>query len=373
MLKDTGASVRIYNLAKSLAGLGNNVHVVIPGDEATLERDGRLEIDRIKGLCPNPVLEFFSNLLGVLRPTSLFFYDFLFILRTCRIILKSNVIQIEQPWSSGPIILLLTKIFRKPLVIDSHDVFQALRVNKNSLRKIVEVFLEKIAYKCANLILIVSEKDMKYLIKYGIQQDKIVIIPNGVDTEKFTPLLDTAYIRNRYDLKDFHMAIFVGNMEYLPNREAVRVIEQELAPRVQSKVKNVKFLVVGRAPPGFGCCNLILTGVVENVAEYLAASDVAIAPLFHGSGTRLKILEYFSCALPVVSTSVGIEGLEVKNGENVLIEDDMNKFAVKITKLLEDKALSARIGKAARELVISKYDWKKIGEKLNTACFFIRK
>ena len=112
--------------------------------------------------------------------------------------------------------------------------------------------------------------------------------------------------------------------------------------------------------------NLTFTGVVYNVAEYLAASDVAIAPLFHGSGTRLKILEYFSCGLPVVSTSAGVEGLEVKNGVNVLIEDDLNEFAVKVIELLKKGALSTRLGKAARELVVNKYDWKKIARQLNT-------
>jgi len=110
---------------------------------------------------------------------------------------------------------------------------------------------------------------------------------------------------------------------------------------------------------------LTFSGVVENVAELLNASDIAIAPLLHGSGTRLKILEYFSCGLPVVSTTVGVEGLDIKSQVNVLIEDDMNEFALKVTKLLKDRALSMRLGKAARELVLNKYDWKNIAGKLD--------
>lgn len=78
------------------------------------------------------------------------------------------------------------------------------------------------------------------------------------------------------------------------------------------------------------------------------------------------IFEYFSCGLPVVSTTVGVEGLEVENGVHILIEDDMNKFAYKVVKLLKDKVLSTRLGNAARELVINKYDWKKIAGQLNT-------
>lgn len=370
MQKSTGASVRIYYLAKSLAGLGHEVHIVIPGHKTTCEWIDRVVIHSINGLCPNRVLKFFSSLLGVLRSTSLLFYDFLFILRTCRIILQSDVIQVEEPWAGGLIIPLLTKIFRKTFIVDSHDAFQALRINKKILRKILEIFVEKITYKCADIILVVSEKEKNFLIKYGIQKGKIVIIPNGVDIEAFKDVFDTTYVQNRYNLKNFYKVVFVGNMEYLPNQEAVRIIALSLAPRIQSQISNVKFLIVGRVPSNFDPqSNLIFTGVVKNVNEFLAASDVAIAPLFHGSGTRLKILEYFSYGLPVVSTTIGIEGLEVKNGVNALIEDDINEFANKVIKLLKDETLSRRLGKAARELVVSKYDWRKIGKQLNAVYY----
>jgi glycosyltransferase involved in cell wall biosynthesis len=368
MLKDTGASIRIYYLAKSLAELGHKVHIVIPGDKETLEWTDGVFVHRIKGLCPYWVLRFFSVLLGVSRATSLFFYDLSFILRASRVILKSDAVQIEEPVSAPLIALFVRSILKKPVIVDVHDTFQALRIEyQNSLRKILEIFFEKITYKYSKLILTVSDQDKDFLVKYGVSQDRIRVIPNGVDTEAFKRSMKTTKIKTLYDLQEFYKVIFVGNMEYLPNQEAANLITSHIAPKVLSQIGNVKFLMVGRAPPEVltNSSDVVFTGVVEDVAEFLEASDVAIAPLLQGSGTRLKILEYFSCGLPVVSTSIGAEGLDAENGVNILIEDKIDKLAMKIIDLLMNKALRVKLGTAARELAMKKYDWRIIGKQLD--------
>ena len=112
---------------------------------------------------------------------------------------------------------------------------------------------------------------------------------------------------------------------------------------------------------------LLFTGFVDNLPEILNISEVAVAPLLHGSGTRLKILEYFSCGLPVVSTSIGAEGLNVQDGVNIFIEDDAQSFAYRIIELLNDANLAARMGKAGRKIVTSTYDWKRITRDLELA------
>lgn len=368
LLKDTGASIRIYYLAKGLAELGHEVHIVIPGDKGTFEWTDKVIVHSVSGLLPYWVLRFFSRLVGVSKAVSLFLYDFSFILRSRHIILSSDIIQTEGAVSSALITLFVRKIFNRPIIVDCHDIFQALRIKyQSSLRKIIEIFLEKITYKHAELILAVSEKDKEFLIKYGICQDRIMVIPNGVDTEAFTPSVNAAKIQIRLDLKDFYKVIFVGNMEYLPNQEAANIIVSRIAPSVLSQISNVKFLMVGRVKPELltSSSDVIFTGVVENVAEFLGASDIALAPLFQGSGTRLKLLEYFSCGLPVVSTSIGAEGLDVENGVNILIEDSMDKFAIKVIDLLMNKELRVRLGVAARELAMKEYDWWIIGKQLD--------
>ena len=366
LLKDSGPSVRIYYLAKSLASLGHDVHVVIPKYESTCEYVDGMIVHSVSGFCPKIILRILSRLLGVSRVTSLFFYDLLFILRVSRLIREFDVVQIEQQTAGGLIAPIVAGVLRKPLIIDCHDTFQGLRVKHTSLfRRILETFLEKITYKYADLILTVSQREKELLMSYRIKQDNIEVIPNGVDSEAFNPLLDVTRVQDHYGLGNFCTVIFVGNIGYLPNQEAVQLIASEIAPKVQKVIENTKFLIVGRTPTKMDLPNLIFTGVVENVAELLAASDVAIAPLLHGSGTRLKILEYFSCGLPVVSTTVGIEGLDVKSGVHALIEDNMDEFAIKVTKLLKDRAFAIRLGKAARELVVNNYDWKKIVSRLN--------
>ena len=366
MLKDMGPSIRIYNLAKGLASQGHEIHVIIPKDKVTREYVDGVVVHGLKGFYPKVIRKIFCRLVGVSRSTSLFFYDLLFISRVSRIIRESDVVQIEQQSAGGLLIPIITGILKKPLVVDCHDTFQALRVKHTStVRKILETFLEKIAYKYADLILTVSEGEKELLISYGIKKGNIEVIPNGVDTEAFNPLSDVTRVQDSYGLMNFYTVIFVGNMGYLPNQEAVQLIASEIAPRVRKLIDNTKFLIVGRTTTKMELPNVTFTGVVKNVTEFLAASDIAIAPLLHGSGTRLKILEYFSCGLPVVSTTVGVEGLDIKSGVHALIEDDMNEFAVKVIKLLKNKALSTRLGKTARKLVINKYDWKKIARQLN--------
>lgn len=366
MSKDTGASVRIYALAKNLASFGNQVHIIIPNERATNECTDGVMVHGMNGICPRALLKFFCALIRIERPTSLFFYDLGFVSRVKQIIRDSDIVQIEQQSASGLLIPVIKRVFKKPLVLDCHDTFQALRVRHTSIiRKILETFLEKIAYKNADVVITVSEREKEFLTSYGIESFKVKVIPNGVDTEAFNGQSKVARVKERYGLDGFHTVVFVGNMGYLPNREAAESIALVIAPRVQKEIKNTKFLVVGRTPSKIELPNLMFAGVVENVAEVLAASDVAVAPLLHGSGTRLKVLEYFSCGLPVVSTTVGVEGLDVESGVNALIEDDMNEFATRVVRLLNDKAMSIRLGEAARELVVNRYDWKKIAEQLN--------
>jgi len=368
--RDTGGSVRTYHLAKNLAAQDHEVSVIIPSRKKSFDLIDGILIKGMNGIFPYSLLRFFSILFGVSRAASLYLYDLSFLLRAFTTISKSAIVQIDAPVPAGALIaFFLAKIFRKPVVVDCHDAFQVLRIDySNALRRVLELSMENIAYRYAKLVLTVSEKDKRLLIRYKIRQNKIVVIANGVDTTVYKPSVNADGIEKHYDLERFSIVVFVGNMEYAPNQEAISEITTKLAPKIASKIHNVRFLMVGRKPPKLpSTSSLVFTGVVPNVAQLLAVSDVAIAPLLHGSGTRLKILEYFSCGLPVVSTSIGIEGLNVEKGINVLVEDDMNNFSIRVIELLQDKELRTRIGRAGRELVIKEYDWHEIGKKLSEA------
>lgn len=369
LLKDTGYSVRICNLAENLAKFGNKVFLIIPGYNCHVKKINGLTVYTIKGLLPRFFLKILGKLLGVDKITSLYFYDPIFILRVSDIIKHADIVQLEQQSVGGFFALIINKIWKKLVVADCHDVLQALRVkHTNRLRRIAELFIEIITYKNVNLILTVSEEEKKLLTSYGIKENKIEVIPNGVDVEKFNVnnyIQRIPCIKKRYGLNSDYIVTFVGNMEYSPNMDSVKLIASKIAPKIKEKMDNVKFLIIGRIRKKINSCDLIFTGRVEDVAELLSVSNVAIAPLLRGSGTRLKLLEYFACSLPVVSTSVGVKGMDVKNGVHALITNDIEDFSNKIIELLKDRELALRLGSASRSLVVKKYDWKIIGRKLN--------
>jgi len=368
--RDTGGSVRTYNLAKSLVAQGHEVVVIIPSEIEGFESGNGMLIKRICGSFPHSILKIISILLGVSNVASLFLYDLSFLLKAYPTFLESDIIQIDAPVPLGCFVtFFLGRILGKTVVVDSHDVFQALRIEySNAMRRILELPMEKIAYRCATLILTVSQKDRKLLARYGVTPSKTVVIPNGVDTSMFSQQTNADEVKSNYNLNGAFTVIFVGNMEYPPNQEAVDLIATKLAPKVSNEIPNVKFLMVGRKPLKLpNAPALIFTGVVQDVAQFASASDVAIAPLLHGSGTRLKILEYLSCGLPVVSTSVGIEGLKVRNGVHVLVEDDMDRFSEKVIELLRNKKLRKNLGNSGRELVVREYDWHEIGKVLSSS------
>jgi glycosyltransferase involved in cell wall biosynthesis len=247
-------------------------------------------------------------------------------------------------------------------------VYQALRVRHTSLlRRMFETFLEKLAYNNADLLLTVSDEERSFLVSTGFKKCDIEVIPNGVDTDFFSKSKEQKKTSEEYGLQGCRIVVFVGNLDYLPNRQAVRVLSSAIAPKVLDVVRDVKFLVVGKSLEKMELPGLVFTGFVNNVSDVLSISDVAVAPLFQGSGSRLKILEYFSCSLPVVSTSVGAQGLPIEDGVNIFIEDNLENFALRIIELLKNRNLSVTVGKAARILATSTYDWKQIVRRLEIA------
>ena len=111
---------------------------------------------------------------------------------------------------------------------------------------------------------------------------------------------------------------------------------------------------------------VVVTGRVPEIKPYFAEATVFVVPLRIGSGTRLKILEALAMGKAIVSTSVGAEGLDLKDGEEIFIADEPNAFADAVTRLLTDPALRRRIGENGRARVEQDYDWRSIGEKLHT-------
>jgi glycosyltransferase involved in cell wall biosynthesis len=175
------------------------------------------------------------------------------------------------------------------------------------------------------------------------------IVPNCVDVRRFAPRPAAAFATGG-------PVLFVGTMRYPPNFFAAEEICRDLAPALPG----LEFRIVGDAPwqpvrmPG----NVRFTGRVASTAEALAAAQVAVAPVRHGSGTRLKLLEYFAAGLPVVCTPKAAEGLEVEDGRHVRLAETPREIAVAVRGLHADPQACAELGAAARALVEARYDWR---------------
>jgi glycosyltransferase involved in cell wall biosynthesis len=195
----------------------------------------------------------------------------------------------------------------------------------------------------------------------SIQPDglPVQVIPNGVDPtlydDDFGPL-------------EPDTLVFPGAMTYRANFAAMAFFLREVFPLILRQRPGAKLYITGktdgvpvhRLPLREG---VVLTGYLQDVRPRIARSQVCVVPMTMGGGTRLKILEAMALGTPVVSTSKGAEGLDVRSGEEILIADDPETFAAQVVRLLEDPALRERLAQNGRRLVRERYDWREIGRR----------
>jgi glycosyltransferase involved in cell wall biosynthesis len=176
------------------------------------------------------------------------------------------------------------------------------------------------------------------------------IVPNCVDVRRFTPRPAAAFAAGG-------PVVFVGTMRYPPNYFAAAEICRALAPVLADLVLEI----VGDAPrrPSQVPPNVRFVGRVPSTAERLATAQVAVAPVRHGSGTRLKLLEYFAAGLPVVCTAKAAEGLEVEDRRHLWLAETPAEMAAAVRALHRDPAACAALGREARALVEARYDWSR--------------
>jgi glycosyltransferase involved in cell wall biosynthesis len=169
---------------------------------------------------------------------------------------------------------------------------------------------------------------------------------------------------------DEQVVAFSGNMEYHPNRGAVRFFRQEVWPRLREDWPRLVWRLIGKNPQAVrpwisGDPRIEATGPVDDAVKELARCRVAVVPLLAASGTRLKILEAWAAGLPVVSTPIGAEGLPGRDGENLLLAEGGAAFASAVSRLLSSSTLRQELGSAGRLLLEREFTWEKAWEKLD--------
>jgi glycosyltransferase involved in cell wall biosynthesis len=192
--------------------------------------------------------------------------------------------------------------------------------------------------------------------------DRVNVVPNGVDVARYAACLDVK--------RDDCTLLFVGWFRHDPNADALRYFLESIYGRIVERRPDVTVRIVGSHVPralerlAARWPSIELVGYVEDVRPELARAAVSVVPLRVGGGTRLKILESMAAGTPVVTTTIGCEGLAVEPGRHLLVGDTPEAFAGRVSDLLADAERRARIAREARSLVESRYDWSRSVELL---------
>jgi glycosyltransferase involved in cell wall biosynthesis len=219
-------------------------------------------------------------------------------------------------------------------------------------------------------ITVVAKKDKDWLVENAnIEPKNIEVIPNGVDIEYFKFCTEELRIKNKEKLSiKSPSIIFRGIINFQPNVDACIWFLENIFPILKNKIKNIKFYIVGPEPTKnilkYKSDDVIITGYVENLKEFMSACDINVCPMISGSGIKNKILESLAIGIPTVATSIAAEGVpELKDGENVLIADTPAEFVEKIELLLTNKELYKKIADNGRKLIEENYTWEKQAKK----------
>jgi sugar transferase (PEP-CTERM/EpsH1 system associated) len=224
---------------------------------------------------------------------------------------------------------------------------------------------ERAACRRFDHVVAVSREDREMMQRaYGLKS--VSDVPTGVDTEFFRP--------RGMERREPHNLVFTGSMDWLPNEDAIQFFTKEIMPRIRERVPGATLTVVGRNPYaslvelGRRDPSVIVTGRVEDVRPYMERAAAYVVPIRVGGGTRLKIYEAMAMEKPIISTTIGAEGLPVANGREVLLADTAEEFAAAVVRVLTDEAKARELGARAAVAVREKFSWDKVSEAFADAC-----
>ncbi|HCV42973.1 MAG TPA: hypothetical protein DGH68_05780, partial [Bacteroidetes bacterium] len=254
-----------------------------------------------------------------------------------------------------------------PLVSDTHNVehdllYRSFLESKSLTGKAICYVEYKLGKpqeikNCEKFDAIVATTKRDYEVLHAeMPHHRISVIQNGVDPSFLEPL--------NIDVEPRTM-VFTGLMSYFPNTHGILFFLNEVFPHIIKKVPSALLYIVGKSPSKVvqarASSNVIVTGFVEDVRPYIARSQVYIIPLLIGGGIRGKALEAMAMKKAIVSTSIGCEGITLKDGESVVVADDPIEFADSVVRLFDAPEERERLGRNAHATVVREYDWEQKG------------
>ncbi len=374
----TGARLRDYHLAQQLAK--NNeltfVALVEPGMPAPApppESAGFRQVLIERGTSYTP-MNLLRGLTGPL-PVTLLNYTSAKAAATLAALLRENrfdSVQIEGIHLAEYVSTIRQNSPRSLIVADWHNIESELMdryadgctglPRKLYARRTAQLIAQaenRLLAQC-DIHTVVSERE-KIKLAARNPNARIEVVPNGVDTDSYGSIVrDPQSARN---------VIFVGSMDYHANIDGVLWLAREIWPVIAAARPEWKLQIVGRSPVAavraLASDRIEVTGTVDDVRPYYAQAIALAVPLRVGGGTRLKILEAMASGVPVVSTSLGAEGIEIQDGVHMFLKNNSTDFASAICNIRPGEPALERMVKDSQEIVNKRYSWNSIGAAIN--------
>jgi polysaccharide biosynthesis protein PslH len=384
---DTGAKLRNYHLARVLAERASVTLLALSDqDQPAISHESPYE--QVIPVAREAAYTFSKVVRGAVGPTPLPVLNYTTeqMKRTLARILNAkdfDIVQVESIhlMSYLPIIRAAPK---RPLAIcDWHNIESELmrRYGERESSPLRRAYARRTARLMSDLErkathdfdahVVVSARDAERLRALN-SHARIFVVENGVDAVYYSDYQIEKAEAAQSAAKPKNRIVFVGSMDYHANIDGALNFAREVWPQVRERQPSLVFTIVGRDPPPevrelARMPGIEVTGTVADVRPYYREALAAVVPLNVGGGSRLKILEAMAAGTPVVSTTLGAEGLEVRSGENILIADRKEQLVAAILSLVENESQRRGLQAGGRALISDRYDWSRLGLSLFAA------
>jgi len=371
---DDGGKIGIFGITKYLALRGHEITLLSIAPSQCSDLSGLRKYCKVETVVMNTANSYLGMLFNLFSktPYTISKYHGKLVLNKLKDLLQRNrfdIVHVDHLHMAYYGKFIKEK-FNLPVVLREHNVESTIwerhyRGISNPLVKAYARFQFRKLYKYESRIaenfdrcFMITEKDKERM--QGMNpRVKACVIPAGVDTSYFHPM-DVPI--------EPYSIVSVASMDWLPNVEGILWFYTTIWPLVKKRIPQAKLYIVGKNPPTeverLAGKDIIVTGFVRDVREYMVKAAVSIVPLRTGGGMRIKILNALAMGKAVVSTSVGCEGIDIENGKNIYIADTEEGFAERVIELLEDKSKREELGKEGLKLVREKYQWERIAERI---------
>jgi len=340
MFDRASADVRMFAIVKLLAEQGHTCSYYVFGATSQQKALGKAEVARYRVALENFGVRIFDNI-GFEKILEAQSFDVVFFKYFYPAEKRISLVRIWQPWAKvivDSVDLVYARLFSKAAVSGTtRDHDEAEETKRRELA----------TYSAADLVITITREESE-LLQQKLPNLPTYLIPNihKIPSQK---RVETAV----------PSLIFIGVFTHEPNVDAVLYFAHEIWPRVQAEIPNVRWTIVGGHAPqqvlSLASDSIEVTGYVPETLPYLLRSWISIAPLRFGAGMKGKVGEAMAAGVPVVTTKFGIQGMGVVPGKHLLVAEDPARFADELIRLLKDKTLRDRIGRAGQDFIASRY------------------